>query len=571
MLSALLLGIALLAPPTDSTASQPVQAVVLNGTWKVHTGDSLHWADPAYDDREWVGVAVPGSWERVHPGYDGFGWYRRTVTLPDSLSDYPLGLQLSTVGDAFEVYWNGVKIGARGRFPPHFEEAVDPSLFMVPTSALQRAQGGRHLVAVRIYNDYAYGGLMGPVRVERYDHLADRRSPGDMVVGALVSFFLAIGIYHLAFFVRRRSARENLYFAGVCLFLSLYGATFSGVFAAAVIPFINPYRLGILGLLLAGPCFLALTYRLFDLRFGSWEWAFTTFFGASWVVALVLPLGTLAEYNRLVDAVTVLGLTAIVVRAGMAASPHRPHARLLVAGTAVFAGTLVYDVLSEYEWVPVAKILPGVNTLFWLGFLVFIISVGIATAGKWALTEVTALVDPLTDLARRHVFDDALRRETERLRRAGGSLALAVIDLDHFKEINDTYGHRTGDEVLARVGRLLRHTARNIDLTSRLGGEEFAVLLYDTGLDGALAFAERFHRHLREADFVVPGGVRKVTASVGIAVGEDLVDPQELMEAADRALYRAKAEGRNRIVETLVSAEAAAPAQARAQRRWGIR
>ena len=177
------------------------------------------------------------------------------------------------------------------------------------------------------------------------------------------------------------------------------------------------------------------------------------------------------------------------------------------------------------------------------------VSVGIATAGKWALTEATARVDPLTELARRHVLDDALRRECERLRRTGGSVALVMIDLDHFKQVNDRHGHAVGDLVLARVGRLLRSSARNIDTPARFGGEEFAVLLCDSGLEGARAFSERFRRHLH--DLLIPvsgGGMIGVTASIGIAVGTDLVDPEALLEAADQAMYRAKLKGRDRAV-----------------------
>ena len=218
-------------------------------------------------------------------------------------------------------------------------------------------------------------------------------------------------------------------------------------------------------------------------------------------------------------------------------------------GTAAFAGTFVYDLASEYNIVPVAHVLPGVPSLFWIGFMVFVVAVGIATAGKWALTEVTALVDPLTELSRRHVLEDALRRETDRMRRTGGSLALVMVDLDFFKQVNDAHGHRTGDEVLARVGRLLRATARNIDLPARFGGEEFAVLLADSTVEGAAAFADRFRGHLEEVRVPVPGGgTVGVTASMGIAAGSDLINPEELIEAADQALYQAKSEGRNRMI-----------------------
>jgi diguanylate cyclase (GGDEF)-like protein len=541
----------------------------LNGAWKFRPGDSLAWSSPALDDRGWATIAVPGEWEDEFPGLDGFGWYRRTVEIPADLRGEPIGLQFGAVGDAFEVYWDGVPIGGRGHLPPDFEEGVDRGLIYVPASALAARPDGPHVLAVRTYNDYAYGGLMGGVKLGRYDVLASRRSPGDMIIGALVSFFLAIGAYHFAFFLRRRAARENLYFALVCTLVALYGATFSPVFDAVLVPYANPYRVGLLGILAAGPAFLALVYRMFDLRFGRAEWAVAAVYGGSVVLAAVLPLGELAELNRWIDGFTVIGFVAIVVRAALAAEPHRPHARLLVVGTAAFAGTMTYDLASEYfDSVPVAHVLPGVSSIFWLGFLVFVLTVGIATAGKWASAEVTALTDPLTDLARRHVFEDALRHEAARLRRHGGSLAVVMIDLDHFKRINDTHGHRVGDQVLARVGRLLRHSARNIDLPARMGGEEFAVLLLDTGRDGALSFAERFREQLRDLQVVVPGAVVTVTASLGIAVGTELVDPEEMMEAADRVLYRAKNEGRDRLVEiSLTASEPRCPESAKRRNR----
>jgi diguanylate cyclase (GGDEF)-like protein len=568
VLTPVLLGLALLTSQAPAPPS-PGRPVSLNGAWKIHAGDSAAWADPRYDDRRWGVAQVPDEWERVMPGYDGMGWYRRAIHIPPALRDGPLGLEFATVGDAYEVYWDGALIGRGGRLPPGFQESVDPTLVIVPTSALARDPAGTHVLAVRVYNDYAYGGLMGSVKMGRYDVLASRRSPDEIIIGGLVSFFLAIGVYHLAFFARRRSARENLHFATLCVLMALYGATWSGVFDLAVMPYTNPYRVGVAALALAAPSFLALVYRLFDLRFGKAEWVATSWFLAASVAAAVLPLGTLAHFNRWIDTTNVLGLVAVVTRTAIVAMRSRggPHTRMLVLGTAIFAGTLVYDAASEYDFVPVARVLPGVSSIFWIGFLVFVITVGIATAGKWALTEVTALTDPLTGLSRRHVLEDALRREAERLRRTGGSVALVLIDLDHFKQVNDTWGHRVGDQVLARVGRLLRHTARNIDLAARMGGEELAVLLFDTGLEGASAFTERFCTHLREMEVAVNGGVVRVTASCGIAVAADLVDPDELIDAADRVLYQAKNSGRDRRVEVLLSAPASPETASSMERR----
>jgi diguanylate cyclase (GGDEF)-like protein len=549
LLFLLLASLFLALPAAAQTASEKVGVLVLADGWKAARGDSAAWAGPAHDDRAWTPVAVPGAWEDVFPDYNGTGWYRRAVVLPAALDGAPVGLALGSVGDSYEVFWNGVKVGGMGRLPPDFVEGVETGLFLIPPEALAaRRPDAPHVLAVRVYNDYAHGGILGQVRLARYDLLAREDSPRDVVIFGLVSFFLAIGVYHLAFWLRRRAARENLYFAILAAAISLYGSTYSTTTGVAVVEVLNPYRLGLMARLAAGPFFILLVYDLFDLHFRRRETAIATAFVGAIVVAGILPLGLLAQVNKWIDASLAVGMLTIVVRAARAASPMRPHGGTLVLGTSAFAFSFVYDLASEYGFVPVAQLLPGVPSLFWIGFLVFVVAVGFATAGKWALTEVTALVDPLTELSRRHVLEDALRREADRLRRSGGSLALVMVDLDFFKQVNDAYGHRVGDEVLARVGRLLRTSARNIDLPARFGGEEFAVLLYDTALDGALSFAERFRGHLRELKVPVPGGSVQVTASLGIAVGADLVDADAMVEAADRALYRAKGEGRDRLV-----------------------
>ena len=542
-------GLALLAAPSvpaaDTAAPPPL---TLNGEWRFRTGDDPAWAAPALDDRGWATASVPSEWETEAPDHDGWGWYRREVVLPPALARGPLGLQLGTVGDAYEVYWNGVRLGGRGAFPPDFVEGVHPALFVVPTAALEARPGRPHEVAVRVYNAYAYGGMMGGARVGRYDVLVAQAPPRETVVGGLLSFFLAIGVYHLAFFLRRRSAPENLYFAALCALVALYGATFSPAFAAAVIAWVNPYRLGLIASLAASPIFMALTGRLFGLRARRPGRLAGAFFVAAIPVAALLPLHLLARFHDVINVGVFAGLLAIVARAVVAGSMRNPHARTLLAGTAAFALCVIWDLGAEYGLLPAVRVLPGVGGVFWLGFLAFVVAVGVETAGRWALAEANALTDPLTGLSRRHVFEEALRREAARLRRSGGSMAVVLIDLDHFKRINDTHGHRMGDAVLARVGRILRHSARNLDLPARLGGEEFAVLLPDTGLEGAVAFAERFREHLQSLALPGPAGPVHVTASAGISVGDDLADPDRLLDAADGALYRAKSEGRDRVV-----------------------
>ncbi|APZ42406.1 diguanylate cyclase [Acidihalobacter ferrooxydans] len=153
--------------------------------------------------------------------------------------------------------------------------------------------------------------------------------------------------------------------------------------------------------------------------------------------------------------------------------------------------------------------------------------------------------DPLTGLANRRVFDQTLAREHTRLRRGCPALSLALLDLDHFKRVNDRFGHAVGDRVLVRLAQVLCETARETDMPARLGGEEFGVLLPDTGLAAAEVFAERLREALHRADWPIP----EVTASIGVAALCDAsVSTESLYRAADQALYAAKGAGRDRVM-----------------------
>jgi diguanylate cyclase (GGDEF)-like protein len=161
-----------------------------------------------------------------------------------------------------------------------------------------------------------------------------------------------------------------------------------------------------------------------------------------------------------------------------------------------------------------------------------------------------AVTDELTGLFNHRRFQEVMTAEVERARRYGHELGLIMLDIDNFKQVNDTYGHLQGDLVLREVAHVLRQSSREIDEPARYGGEEMAVALPQTDLEGAYQFAERVRRRIEALELPLPDGdgVLRVTASFGAAslVAAGGVDKDALVAAADAALYHAKGAGKNR-------------------------
>jgi len=157
-----------------------------------------------------------------------------------------------------------------------------------------------------------------------------------------------------------------------------------------------------------------------------------------------------------------------------------------------------------------------------------------------------AATDGLTDLLDRRAFSQAFEREIGRARASGLALSMVFFDLDHFKQVNDGFGHAAGDEALCAFARILERECSVADLLARMGGEEFGVVLFDADADAAKQFAERAAMALARWSGRHPP---LLTTSAGIAVlTEETATPSQMLTAADRALYAAKAAGRNRVI-----------------------
>jgi len=223
---------------------------------------------------------------------------------------------------------------------------------------------------------------------------------------------------------------------------------------------------------------------------------------------------------------------------------RRPDAALLFAATAFLLLAALFDAATAK-----GVLLPGERLPPLLGpaFLLFTALLLVAVADQGRRLVEKATIDALTGLPNRATFLERARRELERAQRNGSSLALAMLDIDHFKRFNDRYGHPAGDRVLKDAGRAVAGAVRGIDLAGRYGGEELVLLLVDVDAEAAAAAVERVRAAIAEVR--LPHVPDAVTASAGVALHHGAFDRSgvaELIRRADAALYRSKADGRDR-------------------------
>lgn len=163
--------------------------------------------------------------------------------------------------------------------------------------------------------------------------------------------------------------------------------------------------------------------------------------------------------------------------------------------------------------------------------------------------EFMSVLDGLTGLYNRRQFEISLEQEYNRTKRHPSDFSLAILDIDFFKKVNDTYGHQYGDYVLKTVASLMKQAFRKTDLLYRYGGEELIMIMPETNIEGAIIPVQRLRRMIEEYDFDYNGVKAKVTASIGLTMNyQEFNSPADILKSADEALYKAKESGRNRVV-----------------------
>jgi diguanylate cyclase len=275
---------------------------------------------------------------------------------------------------------------------------------------------------------------------------------------------------------------------------------------------------------------------------------------------------TLAEYrNLIIDAVVVgiwIPLLAFSLLPALVLLTTVGLSSMTVGGWRFFlksVGAVLVGLLLGWQWALFTwggfGIRPEPNMLILIGsaplMVVFPLSIGMINfslsrrlAGQREALEKISRTDALSQLSNRRYWEESVFREWERHKRSGSPLSLIMIDIDHFKRVNDEYGHVAGDQVIREISNLFAEAVRQSDVVGRYGGEEFGLLLPDTEIKGALQFAERLRLAVQTLIFK-PYGFH-CTISLGVAeVDSDVKKHSQLIENADKALYVAKRQGRN--------------------------
>ena len=519
----------------------------LAGTWEFALGDPPGGVADL-DGLPFRPVPVPGTWQRGGVSGHGIGWYRVTFDLDPSLAIVPLAFACPQVRDADEVFLDGQPIGRTGRFPPDYDKGtVVERIYELPPS--RSSVPGRHVLAVRVYNAGPRGGgITGEPRIDSVSTALHARGLREAPRALLGAAFAALGLFSLFFYLRDRSQPDFLHFFLATSGAALFVVSWLSIWTPSGLPLSFLFRVGHAGMFAVPATALLLFLGFFERPRSRFHNVLLGGEAAGALACLFWP--RVDDLYYLLPAALLLGAAAatdVLVHLAVSARRKAPHARSLLVATGACVAAAAFDGAG------VLALGLGGSVGFALSapaFFVLMSTFLAALADRLARLRLAASTDPLTGLANRSVLFDRLNLEIARARRHAHPVALAILDLDAFKDFNDRYGHVAGDRLLVAVSRALVDAIRDTDLAARFGGDEFVVLLPEADATQAVACLERIRNGVGRAR--IAGADHGSTASAGIAVFDPTVRASVSVSAwlrqADAALYAAKAAGRNRVL-----------------------
>jgi diguanylate cyclase (GGDEF)-like protein len=597
---------------TKSTAAAPlvIKALgkgtfTLNGPWQFHTGDDLAWASPTFDSSNWEQLSADRPWgKQGHAQLTGFAWYRCSVTLIQGAGEpQESSLLVPGIRDSYEIYWNGALIGHNGKLPPRPVWYISQP---VQTFDLGQIQHG--VLAVRVWkapllsdDSGDVGGFDAAPLIGNPEAIANAKAAYEFqwLRSRQLHFganLLCAAIAFLSFLLWLRTPNRWILF---------WTAGFA-IAQPATLLLVNahiewPYSLAMAALqLLDAVQDISLWFLLLwllSLREDRGIYRITQILAYLYAISETLDGALVAmSWNpqwtgvtQVFDAVLTVFLLLFeafpLVLVGYALFQRKQFdsARWLVAILAFLDEMLLFfsDTVKQGRQFTGWSIADKIDSPF---FFLDGNGISLSTLGGTLLLAAIVYVvyasvredqhrqdalerekmellhesdrmrhhaehDGLTGLWNHRVIVERLSEEMIRARRDGTPLSVILADIDHFKNVNDTFGHLAGDLVLKEIGTVLSHTLRPYDCVGRYGGEEFLMIVPNCGMESALLRAEQLRVAVQSAHIMEGETLVQVTASFGVASDfPPHYEAETVIRVADAALYRAKSCGRNCVV-----------------------
>jgi diguanylate cyclase (GGDEF)-like protein len=600
------------SPSTYSIAGLGKGTASLNGLWRFHPGDDPSWAAAGFDDSKWERLTAEKSWgEQGHARYTGFAWYRCQLALTPARGIPPqFALLLSDVDDAYEIYWDGKLIGSNGRLQPS-----PVWYYSRPAQIFNLGQLQRGVLAVRVWkapllsdDSGQSGGFESAPIIGSPDAIANAKAALDyqwlsgrqFLFGESLIYAL-IALMSFLLWCRNPSRRLLFWMTGFALVPPV-----NVLLLSAHLPLPYVVAMGV-DQPLASIRDISLWFLLLWLlrlhenrpialltRIIAWICFINATLDGILVAISWRPRWT--ELCQAADATSTsiyLLLEAFpLVLAGYALLHRRPldTSRWLVAGVAFINQMLILvrNVTKQgrqfTNWSFASKIDSPLFTLggtaislytlagaFLLVSIIYAVYESIRAdqrrqdaleREKLELTHAREQMryhaehDDLTGLWNHRIIVERLRAEVNRSHRDGTPLSVILADVDHFKKVNDNFGHHAGDLVLKELGKTFTRSVRAYDWVGRYGGEEFLIILPGSGIENALDRAEELRRAVQDANITDGELTIQVSASFGVASDfPSSFEAEAVIQTVDAALYGAKKSGRNCVV----AAEAGVP------------